>query len=49
VEQALARQLWHDEGWVFATPAGQPINPRADYDEWKRLLRVRRAARFPAA
>jgi integrase len=39
VEQALTRQLWHDEGWVFATPAGQPINPRADYDEWKRLLR----------
>jgi integrase len=24
---------------VFATPAGQPINPRADYDEWKRLLK----------
>jgi integrase len=39
LEQALARQLWHDEGWVFATPTGQPINPRADYDEWKRLLR----------
>ena len=23
---------------MFATSAGQPINPRADYDEWKRLL-----------
>jgi integrase len=38
-ESALARQLWHDEGWVFATPTGQPINPRTDYSEWKRLLR----------
>jgi integrase len=38
-ERALARQLWHDEGWVFATPTGQPINPRTDHNEWKRLLR----------
>src|SRR5215472_410398 len=38
-EQAKARQLWHDEGWVFATPTGQPINPRTDYSEWKRLLK----------
>jgi len=38
-ERALGRQLWQDEGWVFATPARQPINPRADYDEWKRLLK----------
>src|SRR6516225_2171322 len=37
-ERATARQLWHDEGWVFATPTGQPINPRTDYTEWKRLL-----------
>ena len=27
-EHVLARQHWHDEGWVFATPTGQPINPR---------------------
>lgn len=37
-----ARQLWtvsrHDDGWVFTDPVGQPINPRFDYDEWKRLL-----------
>jgi len=39
LEQALGRQLWSDDRWVFATPAGHPINPRADYDEWKRLLR----------
>ncbi len=38
-ERATARQLWHDEGWVFATPTGQPINPRTDYTEWKRLLK----------
>jgi integrase len=38
-EQGVARQLWHDEGWLFATPTGQPINPRTDYNEWKRLLK----------
>jgi integrase len=38
-ERALARQLWHDQDWAFATPTGQPINPRTDYSEWKRLLR----------
>ena len=48
-ERALARQLWHDEGWVFATPIGQPINPRTDYSEWKRLLKERRAARGATA
>jgi integrase len=24
---------------LFATPTGEPVNPRTDYDEWKRLLR----------
>jgi integrase len=38
-ERALARQLWHEEGWVFASPTGQPINPRTDYNAWKRLLK----------
>jgi integrase len=38
-ERTAARQLWHDEGWVFATVTGQPINPRTDYNEWKRLLK----------
>jgi integrase len=38
-ERAKARQLWHDEGWVFASPTGQPINPRTDHTEWKRLLK----------
>ena len=39
-EQAAAGQFWRDEGWVFTTPAGGPINPRTDYNEWKRLLRA---------
>jgi hypothetical protein len=38
-----ARQLWtatwEDDGWVFTDPVGRPINPRFDYDEWKRLVR----------
>jgi integrase len=38
-ERALARQLWHDEGWVFASPTGQPLIPNTDYHAWKRLLK----------
>ena len=38
-ERAEARNLWHDEGWVFATPAGEALNPNTDYYEWKRLLK----------
>lgn len=38
-DRQLARQLWHHQGWVFATPIGGPINPRTDYNEWKRLLK----------
>jgi integrase len=33
VERATARQLWHDEGWVFAKPDGRPLNPNTDYHE----------------
>lgn len=36
--RVAARQLWHDEGWVFADDVGRAINPRKDYDDWKRLL-----------
>ena len=39
LERATADHLWHDQGWVFTTPAGQPINPRTDTTEWKRLLK----------
>jgi integrase len=37
-EREAARQLWHDEGWVFATQNGGPLNPNTDYHEWKQLL-----------
>jgi integrase len=37
-ERETAAQLWTDGGWLFATPTGGPLNPRTDYDEWKRLL-----------
>ena len=36
---AMAGRLWHEGGWVFATPTGQPINPNTDYREWKELLK----------
>jgi integrase len=29
---------WHDEHLVFAQPNGRPIDKKADYDEWTRLL-----------
>jgi integrase len=38
-ERNAAAQLWVDEGWVFATEIGTPINPRSDWDAWKKLLR----------
>lgn len=37
-ERVHAANLWQDDGWVFAQPAGKPIDPRADYGEWKELL-----------
>lgn len=39
-ERDQAAQLWQDGGWLFATPTGEPVNPRTDYDEWKRLLKL---------
>ncbi|MEV0392308.1 tyrosine-type recombinase/integrase [Polymorphospora rubra] len=38
VERETAAQLWRDGDWLFATPTGDPVNPRTDYTEWKRLL-----------
>jgi len=37
-ERTTARQLWIDEGWVFASRTGRPLNPNTDYREWKALL-----------
>lgn len=37
-ERETAADLWQDGGWVFAQPTGRLIDPRADYEEWRRLL-----------
>jgi integrase len=39
-EREAARQLWHDDGWVFATQTGGPLNPNTDYHQWKQLLKT---------
>jgi integrase len=38
-ERAIARDLWVDKGYVFASEVGEPINPSTDYHHWKWLLR----------
>ncbi|MEU4390591.1 site-specific integrase [Kribbella sp. NPDC023855] len=35
----IARQMWNEGGWVFASPTGEPLNPNTDYHEWKALLK----------
>ncbi|MEV6287128.1 site-specific integrase [Kribbella sp. NPDC051770] len=35
----VARQMWTEGGWVFATPTGEPLNPNTDYHDWKALLK----------
>jgi hypothetical protein len=47
-ERLRAGQLWADGDWLFATETGEPLNPRTDWDEWKRLLRARWHPRRPA-
>ena len=37
-EREAAGQLWTAGGWVFATPTGEALNPRSDWDGWKQLL-----------
>jgi integrase-like protein len=37
-ERATAAELWHDTGYVFTTPSGQPLNMRTDHREWKLLI-----------
>jgi integrase len=31
---------WQDDGYLFPAPAGGPVDPRADSDEWHALLRA---------
>ncbi|HEU5161139.1 MAG TPA: site-specific integrase [Streptosporangiaceae bacterium] len=38
-ERDAAGQLWHETGYVFAKPDGNPLNPNTDYREWKALLK----------
>ncbi|WP_233605982.1 site-specific integrase [Micromonospora sp. Llam0] len=38
-ERKVAAQLWQEGGWVFTQPNGRPIDPRADHESWKALLR----------
>jgi integrase len=37
-ERMTAGELWTDHGLVFCQPTGRPIDPRADWGEWKTLL-----------
>lgn len=37
-ERRTAADLWTETGYVFTTATGNPLNPRSDYTEWKRLL-----------
>nr|WP_245992272.1 tyrosine-type recombinase/integrase [Prauserella muralis] len=39
-ERVRAADLWHDGGWMFAQPTGKPTDPRADYGEWKDVLKA---------
>lgn len=45
-ERETAGTLWQGGDWMFAQPNGRPVDPRADYQEWRDLLTaaaVRRA------
>lgn len=39
-EREHAANVWDEQGWVFATATGKPINPRTDHDQWKALLKA---------
>jgi integrase len=38
-EREKAADLWQDFDLIFGQPNGRPIEPRVDYEHWKRLLR----------
>jgi integrase len=37
-ERLKAGEMWRDEGWLFATEVGGPMDPRVDRGAWKALL-----------
>ena len=39
-ERDTAGSFWHDGGFVWCQPTGKPVNPRADWGEWKALLKA---------
>jgi integrase len=39
-ERKIAGTAWNEGDWVFTQPNGRPIDPRADHDEWKALLKA---------
>jgi integrase len=47
-DRQAAGTLWQDDGWIFTQLTGKPIDPRADYQEWRDLLTAAgvRAARL---
>ncbi|MEU1624174.1 site-specific integrase [Streptomyces sp. NPDC020096] len=39
-ERRAARDLWVEKGYVFTSPAGEPLNPNTDHHKWKALLKA---------
>jgi integrase len=39
-ERMAAGTAWQDNGLVWCQPNGRPINPRADWGEWKTMLKA---------
>ncbi len=39
-ERQAACDLWQEGDWMFAQATGKPTDPRADYTEWRGLLRA---------
>ncbi len=37
-ERRQAMSMWHDLDFVFGQRDGRPIDPRKDYEGWRRLL-----------
>jgi integrase len=37
-ERTTAGTVWEEGGWMFAQPTGRPLDPRADHENWKKLL-----------
>jgi integrase len=37
-ERVLAGSMWHNDNYLFTTPAGRPLDPRNDHRAWRQLL-----------